>query len=249
MGGIMICKDRVALVTGGSAGIGRSIALTLAREGASVIVNYRQNRDNAQAVADHIRLNGGQAVAIQADVQTEEGCRFLVEESERAFGRIDICIISPGGGFNPQPLDRLDAADAILEVTKEVTPAFWLLRLVLPGMYERRWGRILGMSQHPTQYHQPAVAHNAAKSARAGLLLLAAEGDTWKNGVTVNALAPGPVSTCQTLSDAVEQCGHGQAWAARTTTSGQDIAEAAAYLCSEAGRFITGGVLPFSFRF
>jgi 3-oxoacyl-[acyl-carrier protein] reductase len=244
----MLCEDRIALVTGSSGGIGRSIALTLAREGAFVIVNYRKSRNDAQAVEDHINKNGGRAIAIQADIQTEEGCRFLVDESERVFDRIDICIISPGGGFNPQPLDKLDVAEAIIEVTKEITPAFWLLRLVLPGMYSRNWGRILGMSQHPTKYHQPAYAHNAAKAARTGLLLLAAEGESWKNGVTINSIAPGPVAVCKTLSDAIEQCNHGSAWTTRTTTSGQDIAEAVAFLCSESGRFVTGGVLPFSFR-
>jgi len=241
----MLCEDRVALVTGSSGGICRSVALTLAREGASAIVNYRSSQDDAQAVVDHIIERNGKAIAVQADVQTEEGCRQLVDAAEKEYGRIDICVISPGGGFNPQPFDKLNVEEAIADVTKEVAPVFWLLRFVLPGMYERKWGRIIGMGQHPTKTYQPAYAHNAAKDSRTALLKLAAEGETWSNGVTVNNISPSPVEVCKTLSEAIEQCNHGEAWTSRRTTSAQDVAEAAAFLCSEAGRFITGCVLPF----
>lgn len=244
----MQCEGRVALVTGSSSGIGRSIALTLAREGATVVVNCRRSVKDADAVVEAIRKRGGKAVAVQADVQTEAGCRELVSATEKACGRIDILVVSPGAGFNPQPFDKLDAAEAIADVSHEVTPAFRLLRLVLPGMYARKWGRIIGMGQHPTKTHRPAYAHNAAKAARVGLFLLAAEGETWANNVTVNVIAPGPVEASKSLQDAIRQCDHGEQWTSRNTTTGQDIAEAVAYLSSEAGRFITGCVLPYGFR-
>ncbi|MFC1582512.1 SDR family NAD(P)-dependent oxidoreductase [Planctomycetota bacterium] len=244
----MLCEDRVALVTGASGGICRSVALTLAREGASVIVNYRSNEKEAQAVLDCIQKEGGKAIAVQADIQTEKGCQDLVDAGEKEYGRIDICIISPGGGFTPAPFDKLDAEEAILDVTKEVAPAFRLMRLVLPGMYKHKWGRIIGMGQHPTKTYQPAFAHNAAKDARSALLKLAAEGETWSKGITVNNISPSPVEVCKTIKEAIEQCTHGKAWTDRKTTTGQDIAEAIAFLCSEAGRFITGCVLPFDHR-
>ena len=243
----MLCANRVALVTGGSGGIGRSIALTLAREGASVVVNYCRNEKNAQEIVNHIKGNDGKAIAIQADVQTKEGCRSLIDGAKKEYGQIDICVISPGGGFNPQPFDKLDVEEAIADVRKEVGPVFRLLRALLPGMYKRKWGRIIGMGQHPAKTYQPAYAHNAAKDARTRLLELAADSETWSKGVTVNILAPSPVKVCQTLSEAVEQCDHGAAWISRKTTTGQDVAESAAFLCSERARFITGCVLPFNY--
>ncbi len=243
----MQCEDRAALVTGGSSGISRSTALTLAREGASVVVNYRRSKKDADSVVSAIKENGGRAIPVKADIQTEDGSRDLVDAAIKAYKRIDILVISPGGGFNPQPFHRLDAAEAIEGVVHEVTPAFRLMRLVLPKMYRRKWGRVIGMGQHPTKAYQPAYAHNVAKVSRNQLMLLAAEGETWHNGVTVNVIAPGPVDAAKSIEEAVELCNHGKAWSNRTNTSAQDIAETIAFLSSEAGRFITGCVLPFSF--
>ena len=241
------CEGRVALVTGSSRGIGRSTALTLAREGADVVVNYSRNKGDAEAVVAGIKASRQSAVSFQADVHTESGCRELVDFAISTFNRIDILVVSPGSGFTPSPLHKLDAADAVMEVTKEVAPAFYLMRLVLPGMYQRKWGRVIGMGQHLTKAYQPAYAHNVAKNSRTNLFLIAAEGDTWANGVTVNVIAPGPVETADSVEAAIEYCAHGEGWVGRQNTSSQDIAEAIAFLSSESGRFITGCVLPFSF--
>jgi NAD(P)-dependent dehydrogenase (short-subunit alcohol dehydrogenase family) len=96
-------------------------------------------------------------------------------------------------------------------------------------------------------YNSPAYAYNAGKAARAHALLLARD-EAWRNGVTVNVIGPGPVSEIATFEGAVEQCDHGPAWQERTTTSPQDVAEGVAFLCSEAGRFISGCELPYLFR-
>lgn len=210
-------------------------------------MNCRKSRKDADAVVTAIENSGGRAMAVQADVQTEDGCRALVDATMKAYKRIDILVISPGAGFNPQPFHELDPSEAIADVAQEVTPAFQLMRLVLPAMYKRKWGRIIGMGQHPTKAFQPAYAHNVAKVSRNDLLLLAAEGETWANGVTVNVIAPGPVETAKSLAEAVQLCSHGTKWTGRTNTSAQDIAEAIVFLSSEAGRFITGCALPFSF--
>lgn len=242
------CEGRVALVTGASRGIGRSAALTLAREGAAVVVNYLNNREDAEAVVSAVEAMGQSAISVQADVQTETGCRKLVESTISAFHRIDVLVISPGAGFEPSPFHELDAEAAVMDVQREVSPAFHLMRLALPAMYKRKWGRVIGMGQHLTKAHQPAYAHNAAKNSRTNLFLLAAEGETWANGVTVNVIAPGPVQVgMDSIDVAVNFCRHGAGWTGRKNTSAQDIAEAIAFLSSENGRFITGCVLPLSF--
>jgi len=243
----MNCKDKVAIVTGAAGkGMGRSIALTLAREGAKVVVNYRASRDSAQAIVEHIASRGGQAAAVQADVFTAEGCQSLAKAARDRFGPADICVIGPGAGWHPEPPDRVSAPAALDDARAELAPIYHLLPLVLPGMYERKWGRVIGISLLPP-FDSPAYAYNVAKAARTRALLML-RGAAWKRGVTVNVMAPGPVDGIETLAQAVEQCEHGPAWTARKGTSPQDIAEGVAFLCSEAGAFVSGCELTYLYR-
>jgi len=243
----MELKDKVALVTGAAGkGMGRSIALTLAREGAKVVVNHRTSRDQAQAIVNHIESHDGIAIAVEADVFEADDCAHLVDKTMEHFGRIDICVINPGAGWHPEPLDKLDSAAAIEDVQHEVAPFLHLMPIVLPQMYERKWGRIIGISLLPP-YDSPAYSYNVGKAARTHAMFQARD-QAWRNGVTVNVIAPGPAVAIESLSEAIEQCQRGPAWEKRSNTSPQDIAESVAFLCSDAGRFITGCVLPFLFH-
>ena len=95
----MMCEGRTAIVTGAAGkGMGRSIALTLAREGARVVVNYRTSSDSASAIVEQIEKAGGRALAFQADVMRQDQCKALVDAAIQAFSTVDICIIGPGGG-------------------------------------------------------------------------------------------------------------------------------------------------------
>ena len=242
----MTCDGRIAIVTGSAgSGMGRSIALTLAREKAKVVVNFRTSQESAAAIVDQIESRGGSAVAVQADVFEAGGCKNLVQATLEQFGRVDICVVGPGAGWHPEPPDRLDATAALDDLHREMAPLFHLMPLVLPGMYERRWGRLIGIALHPTRI-PPAYAYNVGKAARAQALLLAQD-EAWRHDVTVNVVAPGPVPAIESLQEAVEQCDHGPAWQKRTNVSPQDIAEGVAFLCSEVGRFISGCVLPYLF--
>jgi len=243
----MKLKDRVALVTGSAGnGMGRSIALTLAREGAKVAINYRTSKAAAQTIVNHIKRRNGEAIAVEADVFEEDGCKDLVSATTEHFGPIDICVVNPGAGWHPEPVDKLDSAAAIEDVVSEIAPFFHLMPLVLPGMYKQKWGRVIGISLLPP-YDSPAYSYNVAKAARTHAMLQARE-EAWRNGVTINIIGPGPTPAIESLAEAIEQCDHGPAWQKRANTSPQDIAESVAYLCSGAGRFITGCVLPFLFH-
>ncbi len=243
----MRCSGKVAIVTGAAGnGMGRSIALTLAREGTSVVVNYRTSRSASEAVVERIRARGGTAVPIQADVFEETGCRALVYATIRALGRVDICIVSPGAGWHPEPPGKLTPADGLEDLRREVAPLLQLMPLVLPGMYERRWGRLIGIALHPSK-PSPAYSYNLGKAARIHALLLAQDA-AWAHDVTVNVIAPGPVAPIATLAQAVELCDRGLAWRERTNVSPQDIAEGVAFLCSEAGRYVTGCTIPYLCR-
>jgi len=243
----MTCRDKTAVVTGAAGGgMGRSIALTLAREGANVIVNYRSSSDSAAAIVAHIENHGGRALAVRADVTEQDQCKALVDAAIEAFGRVDICIVGPGAGWHGESVDTLDSAGALDDARRELAPIYHLMPLVLPGMYERKWGRLIAIALVPP-YSSPAYAYNAAKAARAAAMRLARD-SAWARGVTVNTIGPGPVPEIEGLELAVEQCEHGPAWQRRKTTSPQDVAESVAFLCSEAGAFISGAMIPFMYR-
>jgi 3-oxoacyl-[acyl-carrier protein] reductase len=239
-------KGKTAIVTGASGrGMGRSIALTLAREGANVVVNYLTNSDSAAAVSEHIEMQGGQSLAYKADITQQDQCESLVAATIEKFGHIDICIIGPGGGWHPETIDKLNSQEALDDVYKELAPVYNLMSLVLPGMYSRGWGRIIAISLL-SSVPSPSYAYNSAKAARTNALLLAYK-EAWTHGVTINVMAPGPVSELASLNDAVELCEHGPEWQNRTNVTPQDIAEGVAMLCSDSGKFISGCELPYMY--
>ena len=242
----MQCQGKVALVTGAAgSGMGRSIALTLAREGASVVVNYLTSKAAAEAIVAHIEAQGGSAIAVQADICKQDDCKRLVDTALTRYGQVDICIVGPGAGWNAEPIDQLDPANALDDLHREVAPLYYLMPLVLPSMTERHWGRIVAIGINPTK-PSPALSYNASKAARAQTLLMT-EKTTWKQGVTVNMVGPAPVAGIESLEKAVELCVHGSAWQERSSVTPQDIAEGVAFLCSVAGRYVTGCMLPYSF--
>lgn len=239
------CSGKVAVVTGASSGIGRSTALTLAREGARVVVAFNTHAEAAFAVAAYITSHGGRAITVQADLFSKEGCQHLVDMAMQNFRQVDICVINPGGGWHPQAPDAVDPEAALEDIYREAAPIMYLLPLLLPNMYDQQSGRIIAIGMNP-DVRSPAFAYNTAKATRLAAMF-EAHSHAWSHGVTMNVVAPGPVAEIESLAEAVEQSQHGDAWKNRTSTTSQDVAEAVAYLCSDAGRFMTGAVLPLHF--
>jgi len=187
-------KGRVALVTGGSRGIGRSIALALAGAGACVAVNYRVEAEAATEVVRAITGAGGAAVALQADVADPAAVTGLVEGAEAALGPVDI-LVNNAGVIIKSPLDALTAGvwDDTLRIN--LSSAFHMTQAVLPGMRARRWGRIIMLSSVAAQTGGVVGPHYAA--SKAGLIglahsyasLLATE------GITANTISPALIDT------------------------------------------------------
>ena len=243
---MMETLERVALVTGASgSGIGRSVALTLAQQGISVVVNYLHHQQNAESVAEYINRQGGKALPVQGNVFDPADCSRLVETALERFGRVDICVIGPGANWNPEPLEEIDPDRAFQDALQELRPIYNLLPLVLKDMQKRKTGRVVGISSNLT-IPSPAYCYNAAKASRTGALLQAVN-EAWKLGVTVNVVAPGPVDPFSSLEEAWAFSAHGESWRNRTRVTPQDVADCVAFLCSEEARYLTGCVLPLLF--
>lgn len=242
----MVCKEKVAIVTGAAGkGMGRSIALTLAREKSAVVINYLKNQEGAEAIASYIKDNGGKAIAVQGNIYIKDDCKKLVDTTLDYFGKADICIIGPGANWNPEDLKNLKSDKALQDVSQEISPIYNLLPLVLKDMEKRKWGRIIGIASN-MDIPSPSYAYNAAKSSRIEALKLAVK-EAWRIGVTVNIIAPGPVDEIPNLEEACTYCSNNKEWLERNKILPQDIAEGVAFLCSNKAKYITGCVLPYMF--
>jgi len=186
--------NRVALVTGGSRGIGRDIAIALAAAGAKVTVNYRASASRASEIVQQITAAGGTAVALQADVSDPDAAAALVHEAAARLGPIDI-LINNAGVVTRKPLDQIGPADWDETIRINLSSAFYVTQAALPAMRARKWGRIVMLSSVAAQTGGVIGPQYAA--SKAGLLglthsyasLLARE------GITVNAIAPALIDT------------------------------------------------------
>ena len=236
--------EKTAIITGASGnGIGRSVALTLARDGFQVVVNYRTNRKSAEELCKVINNDGGNAIAIQADVFSHQDCERLISESVSYFGRIDVCIIGPGADWNPEPVEELNVTKSLKDMLQEVQPVYSLVPKLIPEMEKTSNGRIIAIASNP-KLPSPSYAYNTAKNARITAMLGMVD-TCWKHKITLNVIAPGPIEHLETLSDAIEQT---KDFPATTgSISPQDVAEMVSYICSDKGRYLTGNVIEYQF--
>ena len=188
-------NNRIALVTGGSRGIGKAIALALAKAGAGIAVNYRERAEDATSVVEAVHRIGGRAVAIGADVSNASSVKNMVATIEEQLGLIDILVNNAGTAIT-RGLDDITEEDFDRTIVVNLKSAFLCTQAVLPHMRARRWGRIINISSIGARLGagSVSVAYGAAKAGLEGLtrayaLRLAPE------GVTVNAVAPGLIDT------------------------------------------------------
>ncbi|PWI20149.1 dehydrogenase [Streptomyces sp. Act143] len=234
-------QDRVALVTGGSSGIGRAVAGALARAGASVVVVARTEAELAVTV-DELTADGCRAAWVSADLGTRDGVRAAAEEAVRAFGEPDILVNSAGINLRP-PMSELteEVWDTTMAVNLEAP--FLLGQRFGPGMAERGFGRIIHITSQ--QAHRAFVQSGAYGVSKGGLESLArSQAEAWSPyGVTCNTLVPGFVMTplnARLANDPAKV----EALAARTMVGRNGLAEdfegAAVFLASRASAYITG---------
>jgi len=187
-------QNRIALVTGASRGIGKSIALALAAEGADVAVNYHKRSAAAESVADAIRKLGRRCITIQADAGESAEVEKLFATIESELGPVDILVNNAGIASQLSPA-QVTEADWQETIRVNLTSVFLVTQRALPNMRAKKWGRIINLSSVAAQYGGIVGPHYSA--SKAGILGLTRSYATFlaKEGITVNAIAPALIET------------------------------------------------------
>ena len=236
-------KDQVALVTGASRGIGASIACCLAQGGARVAVNYHASREAAVAVVEAITKGGGEALLVDGDVSQPDSAEAAVKKVLDKWDRVDI-LVNNAGINRDRLLLRMTPEDWDQVLDVNLRGAFLCTKYVMPHLVRQRRGRIVNISSVVGLSGNPGQANYAA--AKAGLIgfTKAVAREIASRNVTVNALAPGyittgmveelPEKTRQQILDRIPMGRFGSA---------EDVAQAVLFLCGEGAAYITGQVL------
>ncbi len=239
-------KGRVALVTGGSRGIGKAVALRLAAEGAAVAVNYRRQADAAQEVVRQIEEAGGRALAVEADVGNRAAATAMVEMTIKHLGSLDILVNNAG----------LLATGTLLDYDEDVFDRMWRTNVkgvlnvtaaAAPGMIERKYGRVINLSSIAaigTAY--PGTTLYAATKGAVEILTKRFALELGPSGISVNAVLPGFIltdmvsdgHTPEEMKDAISSVS--EKAMLRRSGEPEDIARVVSFLASEESSFITG---------
>jgi len=232
-------RSKVALITGGARGIGRSIGLSLAERGWSIALCYRTSKKEGEETAREVQELGGSAMALQCDVSDPNAAEELTRQVENEWGGIDVLINCAG------PYHRINLLEETIEgrhsmFSNNLHPVFYLSRVIAPGMKERGWGRIVNfsMAKADQQIAQPQLtAHFIAK---AGVLILTRSLARLlaPHGITVNAISPGFIDSGSAPQQELEKMTkHIPAGYIGTT---QDVVGVVNFLLTEEARYVTG---------
>ncbi len=190
-------EEKVALVTGSARGIGKAIALGLAKEGIRVVINYHSRRDAAEGVAREIIGTGGKAFVVKADVANDAEVKSMVDQVAAKWGTIDI-LVNNAATHRGGRIQNLTIEDWSLVINSVLGGAFHCCRHVVPMMVEKNWGRIVNLASYVALHGYPGdTPYGAAKAGVLGFTLSLAKEVAGK-GITVNAVIPGYVPTDMT---------------------------------------------------
>ena len=240
----MRLKDQIAIVTGASRGIGKSVAEVFAQEGAKLVINYNASESGASAVVNEIRKKGGQAIHVKADVSKVEDVKRLVKTTEDKFGRIDILVNNAGVMFVD---DFLESTEDTWDKTMDINlkGSYLCSKEVAPIMLKQKRGKIIMMSSNSGLYHPSAMRFVEYVTSKAGMNgLTKALALRLGPYITVNAICPGYIKTemvahndPETERKLIEET------ALRRFGTPEEVASSAVFLASSEAEFITGELL------
>jgi 3-oxoacyl-[acyl-carrier protein] reductase len=236
-------SGKIALITGGSRGIGRAVAIRLAQGGAKIAFNYRGNHEAAQEVLGELKGGGAHAMAVAGDVAVAADVDRVVKATIEAFGQIDI-LVNNAGITRDNLLLRMTEEDwdAVLDTNLKST--FLVTKTVLRGMLRQRSGRIVNITSVSGLLGNAGQSNYAASKAGMIGFTRSVAREVASRGITVNAVAPGFIETdiWAGVSDEARKTILAMA-PLGTIGRPEDVAEAVAFLASDAGRYITGQTL------
>jgi NAD(P)-dependent dehydrogenase (short-subunit alcohol dehydrogenase family) len=239
----MKLKGKVAIVTGASSGIGRAASILFAREGAHLVLAAR-GREALDALAAEIQARGGQAISVAGDVRDESFSQALVQEAERAWGRLDIAFNNAGTLTGCGDTTQVSAEDWQTGIETNLTSAFYAAKHQLPAMLRGGRGSLIFTSSFVghTAGFPGTGAYAASKAGLVGLTQALAT-EFGSRGVRVNALLPGGTDTpmarqMNSTAEAMDRVA--QLHALKRIARPEEIAEAALFLASDASSFMTG---------
>ena len=238
----MELKDKIALVTGSSRGIGKAIAMKLAEKKAGVIVNYKSNQKKALEVVEQIERKQGKAFPIQADVSQFQEVKRMVEEIKNRFQRIDI-LINNVGPFLFEKIRETSPAEWEMIINTNLNATFYCIKAVLETMREQRSGNIINIGAPNVQRIKGSPNTGAYASAKAGVVILAKTlaREEAKSGIRVNVINPGYIKTENYTEEMIlnmkKEVPLGR------LGKPEDIAHAVLFLLSHEAEYITGCVL------
>jgi 3-oxoacyl-[acyl-carrier protein] reductase len=234
--------QRVAIVTGGSRGIGRQTVSRLAQDGFAVVVVYAGRTADAEAAVEEVTGKGGRAIAVQADIADEQAVAAAFDRTEQEFGGVDVVVNAAGIMNNPTPLAELslDELDRILRTN--VRGTFVVSQQAARRV--RRGGAIINFSSSVTRLRQPGYSPYGASKGAVDTMTLILARELRGRDITVNAVAPGPTATELFLDGKPQEVIDGLAKAAPLERLGEpgDIAEVVAFLAGPA-RWVNGQVM------
>ncbi|MFC0509057.1 SDR family NAD(P)-dependent oxidoreductase [Micromonospora costi] len=238
----MELQGTVALVTGGTSGIGRATALALAGRGAHVVISGRDETRGNEVVRE-IRTAGGRADFVVADLRDEASARSLAARARELAGPVDVLVNNAGiYPFGPTELTTEQDFDAVYALN--VKAPYFLVAALAPEMAKRGHGAIVNVSTMVAEFGSPGMALYGSSKAALVLLTKSWAAEYGPHGVRVNAVSPGPTRTSGTapMGDDLDQLA-AQAPAGRPG-SAEEVAEAIVYLASDRASFVHGAVLP-----
>ena len=236
-------KNKIALITGAGRGIGRAIAIALAKEGAEVVINYNGSEERAKEVKQTIEENGGKASVYKCNVSDFAACEAMIKDIVKEYGHLDI-LVNNAGITKDGLLMKMSEEDFDKVLDTNLKGTFHTIRAALRQMIRQRSGRIINMASVVGVSGNAGQANYAASKAGVIGLTKTAAREVASRGITVNAVAPGFIETDMTevLPEKIKEASAAQIPLGKFGKA-EDVANAVAFLASEDAGYITGQVL------